>query len=87
MTILPIEHPEWNTRFASILFGTRGSAKDRSCHKDAAIHRSAGTRPCKGSGSGETPKERAMATTQGMLVELHDLERIEVSTSSKAAAQ
>src|SRR5215216_8036331 len=23
VTILPIEHPEWNTRFASILFGTR----------------------------------------------------------------
>jgi hypothetical protein len=33
VTILPIEHPEWNTRFASILVSTGGSAKDQRCHK------------------------------------------------------
>jgi len=26
VTILPIEHPEWNTRLASTLVSTRGSA-------------------------------------------------------------
>src|SRR5215216_3903519 len=38
VTILPIEHSEWNTRFASILVSTRGSAKDQRGHKDAGIY-------------------------------------------------
>jgi hypothetical protein len=82
VTILPIEHPEWNTpELVSILVSTRGSAKDQRCHKHAGISTLTTPDPqaprlCKG--SGETPKERAVVTTQGMLVELLDLERIEV---------
>jgi hypothetical protein len=78
VTILPIEHSEWNTKVRVHPCQHGRLRKRPELSQDAGIDRSAGTRPYKGSGSGETSKERAMVTAQGMLVELLDLERIEV---------